>query len=308
MEVFKHNTNIQFIQNRRFFLILSLIVTILFLGVMHYKGFNYGIDFRGGVKLAVQFNQNTSDGAIQSALTQSGFDSIVQKLGTDKDQMFSIKTAQTEANLEDTITKVSGSLTAKYGADSFQILSQETVGPKVGKELRHKGFLAILFTLIAIMIYVSFRFDINYGPGAIISLFHDVIVVMGFMVLFNKEFNLTTLAALITIAGYSMNDTIIIFDRIRENSKRISNSTIIEVVNQAINQTLSRTITTHVTVFIVVFILFLFGGTVIHDFAFAFIVGVIVGAYSSIFVATPLYIFMYRHWPRIAVKLHLRKA
>lgn len=295
-----------FMQNRGYFIALSIAAVLISISSIYSNGFNYGIDFRGGVKLTVKFNQPTSDGIIKGALGRGGFDAIVQKLGAEKEEKFTIKTQQTETSLEDTATKVTAALTKHYGEDGYTIESEETVGPKVGNELRKKGQMAILFTLIAILIYLSIRFDFNYAPGAIVALAHDVTITLGVLTFLGKEFNLTILAALLTIVGYSVNDTIVVFDRIRENAKRISASTLVDVVNDSINTTLSRTIITSVTTLIVVIILFFIGGGVIHDFALTFIIGIIVGTYSSIFVASPTFIFMYRHWPKLAVRIGLR--
>jgi len=297
---------IPFMQNRWYFGAASIAAIIVAVIAIYHFGFNYGIDFRGGVKLTVQFKVPTSDGAIKSALKANGFDAIVQKLGTEKENRFTIKTRQAETSLEETASQAVTALAKAFGAESYTIESEETVGPKVGDELRKKGQLAILFTLIAILIYLSIRFDFNFAPGAIVALTHDVTITLGILVFLGVEFNLTILAAILTIVGYSVNDTIVVFDRIRENARRISSSTLIEVVNDSINTTLSRTIVTSVTTLIVVVILFFFGGGVIHDFALTFIIGIIIGTYSSIFVASPTFIFMYRHWPKLAVRLGLR--
>jgi preprotein translocase subunit SecF len=303
----KIKKKIPFMKFRWFFAAVSIAAIIASLTSIYFNGFNYGIDFRGGVKLTVKFKEATSDGAIKDALKKHNVDAIVQRLGSEEGEKFTIKTKQGEVSLEEKSSKITSALDDSFGKDGYTIEAEETVGPKVGEELRKKGQLAILFTLIAILIYLSIRFNFNYAPGAIVALAHDVTITLGILTLLGVEFNLTILAALLTIVGYSVNDTIVVFDRIRENSKRISGSTLIDVVNDSLNTTLSRTIITSVTTLIVVIILFFFGGGVIHDFALTFIVGILVGTYSSIFVASPTFIFMYRHWPKLAVKIGLRK-
>ncbi len=264
------------------------------------NGLNYGIDFGGGIKLIYTFNQTLKDGEIEGLLLDSGIDAMVQRYGDKASNQFSIKAKQTEATLEDSVAKISSILMAKYGETGAKLEQQETVGPKVGKELKRKGQLAMFFTLIAMLIYIGVRFDFYFAPGAIVALVHDVIVVMGFLTFFNKEYNLSILAAILTIVGYSVNDTIIVYDRIREHAKKITVNTIDDIVNQSINETLSRTIITSATVLIVVIILFISGGGIIHDFAFCFIIGAITGSYSSIFIASPIYIWLYKNWPKIS--------
>jgi len=297
---------IPFMKYRWFFAAISIAAIIASLAVMHYKGFNYGIDFRGGVKLTVRFNEPTSDGAIKEALQKENLSAIVQRLGSDDSQQFTIKTRQGDEALDTKSSMVISALEKSFGKDAYIIEAEETVGPKVGNELRKKGQLAILFTLIAILVYLSIRFNFNFAPGAIVALTHDVTITLGILTFLGVEFNLTILAALLTIVGYSVNDTIVVFDRIRENAKRISSSTLLTVVNDSLNATLSRTIITSLTTLIVVIILFFLGGGVIHDFALTFIIGIVIGTYSSIFVASPTFIFMYRHWPKLAVKIGLR--
>lgn len=295
-------------QKSGLFLTISTIALIASIALMYVKGFNYGIEFRGGVKLTAKFVQPTTDGTIQEALAKDGLDAIVQKLGVDKDQLFTIKTKQAEASLQETIDKVKASLTSKYGDSAYTIEAEETVGPTVGKELRRKGILAITLTLLGIFVYLAFRFNVVYAPGAVLSLLHDVIFIAGVVVLLNMEFDLSILAVLMTIAGFSVNDTIVIFDRIRENQHRMNTSNVADVVDDCINATMSRTIVTTLTVFMVVVILFFIGGPVIHNFAKAFSIGILIGVYSTIFIACPIFVFMYRYWPKLATKLGFKHA
>lgn len=294
--------NIPFMKNKRYLIALSLVITITGMVIMIKNGLNYGIDFRGGVKLLYAFKAPVQDGEIESVLLGRGIDSVVQHYGQKDVNQFSVKTKQTEDTLEGTVSKITSILTEKYGVDGIKLEQQETVGPKVGQELKRKGQLAILFTLIAMLVYIGIRFDFYFAPGAIVALIHDVIVVMGFLTFFHKEYNLSILAALLTIVGYSVNDTIIVYDRIREHRNKINVNTIDDVVDQSVNETLGRTIITSFTVLLVVTILFFSGGGVIHDFAFCFIIGAITGSYSSIFIASPIYIWLYKNWPKLTGK------
>ena len=291
--------NIPFMKNKRYLIALSIIITMAGLVVMAKNGLNYGIDFRGGVKILYTFGAPLNDGDIEKVMADEGIEAVVQRYGDKAANQFSVKTKQTETTLEDTVTKMTSILNQKYGGENVKLEQQETVGPKVGQELRRKGQLAILATLIAMLVYIGIRFDFYFAPGAVIALIHDVVVVMGFLAFFNKEYNLSILAALLTIVGYSINDTIIVYDRIREHARKINVNTIDDIVNQSVNETLSRTIVTSTTVLIVVIILFISGGGIIHDFAFCFIIGAITGSYSSIFIASPVYIWLYKNWPKI---------
>jgi preprotein translocase subunit SecF len=299
--------NFPFIPKQKYFLVLSLILSIAGLYVMVINGLNYGIDFVGGIKLTYKFNQTVGDGELQSALAGLPTEVAVQRMGLPQDNLFVVKVKGTDTDPNAFSRQVTQTLEAKYPG-AVTLAGEESVGPKVGKELRRKGLLAILATLAAMLVYVWIRFDFFFAPGAIVALIHDVIMVMAFLAFFHKEFNLTILAALLTIVGYSMNDTIIVYDRIREHIKSITPTTINDVVNRSINETLSRAIITHLTVLFVVVVLFLSGVGSLHDFAFCFIVGVITATYSSIFVASPIYIFLYKNWPKwFAQTAHARK-
>lgn len=289
--------NFPFIPKQKYFLILSLLLSIAGIVVMAKNGLNYGIDFVGGNKLTYKFAQTVGDGELQAALSTLPTEVSVQQMGQPSDNLFSIKVKGSDADPQAFAKQISQILEAKYPG-TVTLLGEETVGPKVGKELRRKGVLAILFTLMAMLFYVWIRFDMFFAPGAIVALIHDVIMVMAFLAFFNKEFNLTILAALLTIVGYSMNDTIIVYDRIREHIKSITAGTIEDVVNRSINETLSRAIITHLTVLFVVIVLYMSGVGSLHDFAFCFIVGVITATYSSIFIASPIYIWLFKNWPK----------
>lgn len=287
-----------FIAKQRYFIALSVLVIAASLAAVGKFGINYGIDFVGGIKLTVHVAAAESDGAITTTVQGAGIDGAVQRLGDPKEHRFLIKLRQPEGDSQATVDQLMTALRTQFGAEGVRLDGQEAVGPRVGKELKKKGQAAILFTLIALLIYIGLRFDFYFAPGAIVALLHDVIVTLGFLVVAGREFDLTILAALLTIVGYSINDTIIIYDRIREHSREITPATIEPVVNTAINDTLARTIVTSLTVLFVVVILFVTTEGVIQNFAFAFIVGVISGSYSTIFIASPIYIWLYTRFPQ----------
>ncbi|MDO9515649.1 MAG: protein translocase subunit SecF, partial [Syntrophales bacterium] len=183
--------------------------------------------------------------------------------------------------------RITEALSTSYGREDFEIRRIEVVGPKVGSDLRQKGLLAMLYAVIGILLYVTWRFELRYAVGAIVALIHDVVITVGVFSILGKEFTLPIIAALLTIIGYSLNDTIVVYDRMRENIKGARNQPLKEVINSSVNQTLSRTVLTSGTTLLVVLALFFLGGAVIHDFAFALLVGIVVGTYSSIFVASP---------------------
>lgn len=262
-------------------------------------GLNYGIDFKGGAKLEYKFNQPVSEEEIRSLLVDHvpGTPSVV-RFGEVKENRMSIKVEVPEehAKLGEMITSI---LDGKFGAGSVALEKEETVGPRVGKELRKKALMAVLFSWLLMMIYIAYRFEFVYAPGALLSLVHDTVITVGIFAVLKKEVDLTILAALLTLIGYSINDTIVVFDRIRENKHSITPETIWRVVNESINSTLSRTIIVSLTVLLVVITLFLKGGGTLHDFAFCMIIGVIIGTYSSIFIASPIYIGTYHYWPKL---------
>lgn len=190
---------------------------------------------------------------------------------------------------------ITKALSDTIGPDTFEILRLDSVGPKVGDQLKQKGILAIIYALLGILIYIAFRFDMRFAPGAVAALVHDISITIGIFALLRIEFTIPTIAALLTIVGYSLNDTIVVYDRIRENLSKVKVKPLEQVVNESLNQTLSRTILTSTTTLLVVTALLIFGGGIIFDFAFALLIGVMVGTYSSLFIASPLMIYLYRY-------------
>lgn len=286
MELVKPGININFVGRLKYAVAFSIILTFICVVSILWKGLYYGIDFAGGTLVQIKFHQKTSADDIRKVLNQIGIDdSVIQPFGSDQ---VVIRTVKSSSDMKGLSSKIEGSLNAAYGKDAFQVQRVEVVGPKIGKDLTRKALLAVIFSWIGMLIYIAFRFDLRYAVGGIVGVIHDVIVVVGIFSIFNIEFTLTIVAALLTIIGYSIHDTIVLFDRVRENVRKDSKKDLGTIMNESINQTLSRTILTSLTVVIVVAVLLFFGGAVIHDFAFALLVGVIFGTYSSVFIASPV--------------------
>ena len=290
MEFIKPGTKIDFLGIRRSAFILSgLLIGASIISVMLHGGLNYGIDFAGGTLVQVQFSEPTRVETIKENLASIGLDrSLVQRFGEKKENEYLIRVEKSASELGTLSLEIQETLQRAYGKGGVEIRRTEMVGPKVGKDLRKKGILAIIYALIGILIYVTLRFRFIFAVGAIIALAHDVMITVGVFSIANKEFTLPIVAAILTIIGYSLNDTIVVYDRIRENRRKMRREAFAKVINASINETLGRTLLTSLTTLIVVVILFIFGGGVIHDFAFALIVGILVGTYSSIFVASPI--------------------
>ncbi len=284
MQLLKENLNFDFMGKRKLALILSLILIIISIAAMVTRGLNLGIDFTGGTLVEVGYAESVELEPVRQALTSSGFgDAIVQHFGTAKDVLIRLPVTDKDADKAALSNRVLESLVSTGAPEMRRV---EFVGPQVGDELRDKGGLAMLYALIGILIYVALRFEWRFSLGSVAALIHDVLLVVGFFAITQIEFDLTVLAALLAVIGYSLNDTIVVFDRIRENFRRLRKETSKGVINFSINQTLSRTLMTSITTLLVLIALFVFGGEVIHSFSIALIVGVLVGTYSSIYVAS----------------------
>lgn len=287
--------NLDFVGKRHFFAVISTALVVASIGLIAFKGLSFGIDFSGGTLIEFKTQQAESIEDVRSKLDAAGLTSYsLQRYGSESEFLVRISEKISDsAQAEDLVHKV--------GAELRRL---EYVGPQIGKELTEKGLLATLFSLIAILIYVSFRFQLRFALGAVIALFHDVMLTLGVFVLTGKEFSLPVLAAVLTIIGYSLNDTIVVYDRIREDMTKTSdeddaNETLFsKLINTSINSTLRRTLMTSLTTFVVLLSLYLFGGQSINDFAFALLFGVVVGTYSSIFVASPILIYLRKFAPK----------
>jgi len=281
---------INFMSYSKYAMIFSAVLIVISIASLFIRGLNLGIDFTGGTIIEVGYEQPVDLGPIRAALETSGFgSSVVQHFGTARDVLIRLAPQEGEAQ-----ARVADEILRTLATDSqggqVEMRRVEFVGPQVGEELRDQGGLAILFALFGILIYVALRFEYRFSLGAIAALMHDVIITIGFFSLFGVEFDLTVLAAILAVIGYSLNDTIVVFDRIRENFRKLRKATPLEVMNGSINQTLARTLVTSLTTLLVLTALFLLGGEVIHSFALALIIGVVIGTYSSIYVASSLVI------------------
>lgn len=284
------------------FLLFSLACFALSLYVITVKGFNFGVDFLGGTKIVYEFDAAMTADAIRSAAVDDELGDIqIIPFGSGTANQFIIRAKFIEG--KDVGQILDGKFATAFGDGKVKNLGVEAVGPKVGEDLRRKGLYGLIWTCVLILIYVGFRFDFLFAPGAIVALIHDVTISAGVFAWFGKEFNLPILAALLTILGYSINDTIVIYDRIRENILKLPKHTPLEkVIDVSLTETFSRTIVTSLTVFIVVVTLFFMGGAVLHDFSFCLIIGLIFGSYSSLFVASPIYLWLQKFFPTQGLK------
>lgn len=286
MQFFK-STHIDFIGKRYKAAIASgILILISIISLIAHGGPEYGIDFKGGASLHVRFEKPISVGEIRGILSDVGQgNSEIKQLGMSPEFLIRIQESAAIGDLSDHLLTI---LAEKLPDNPYELLEKDTVGPKIGSELREAAIWAILASLGLILLYISWRFEFRFAVGAVIALFHDVIITLGIFSLLNLEISLTVVAAFLTIVGYSLNDTIVVFDRIRENLKIMRRESYEQIFNTSINQTLSRTILTSFTTLLVVVILFLFGGEVIHNFSFALLMGILIGTYSSVFVASPI--------------------
>jgi preprotein translocase subunit SecF len=310
LEFLKRDTRIDFIGRRRIAALISISVIVIVILSLFIRGLNLGIDFTGGTLVEVSYSSSVNTEEVRTNLRRSGLGSVVvQHFGTSRDVLIRLP-ADPEHDAAETSSLIMSSLRMPYGEtlaqtsenDSQRCIYQdgttgdctvqmrrvEFVGPQVGGELTEKGGLAMLYALIGILAYVAWRFEWRFALGAVIALVHDVLVTVGVFSLLGLEFSLPVLAAVLAVIGYSLNDTIVVFDRIRENFRKMRKGTIVDIMNSAINQTLRRTLLTSLTTLLVVVTLILLGGEIIKGFAVALFIGILVGTYSSIFVASPV--------------------
>jgi preprotein translocase subunit SecF len=292
MELIRPGTHYDFIGKRKYaFFISAVTILISFGSIFFHHGLRYGVDFAGGILIQIKFPKTIDIAEVREGMEAMGSkDAMVQKFGGENE--FLIRVEKASDDLEEISKKIQTSLKEQFKNNIPEIRRVEVVGPKVGKDLKKKSLWAIGLSFAAILVYVAVRFHtFSYGLGGIIALVHDVIVTYGAISLLNLEFSLTLLAVILTIIGFSINDTIVIFDRVRENLKKMRKDNLETVMNVSVNETLGRTILTTGTVMMVVLILFFFGGGVIHDFATAMIVGLITGTYSTVYIASPVVLF-----------------
>jgi len=286
-------TNIDFMRYWKKCVAVSLIVIAIGMISLIIKGPKYGIDFAGGTIIQVKFHDKVDLKKVRKGLEEIHLgDIIFQQYGAESNNEILISLKKTTSSLEGISENIRKVLTRLFTDKGFEIRRVEMVGPRAGKDLRKQALWAIIFSMAGILIYAWWRFEFYFSVGAVLALVHDTAITIGAISLTNREFSLTVLAALLTIIGYSINDTIVIYDRIREDVRLHQGTSMAAIINKATNQTLSRTILTSLTTFLVVISLFIFGGEVINDFAFCLIIGIVVGTYSSIFVASPVGLVM----------------
>ena len=274
--------DIKFMAIRRIPMFLSSILVIICLVSILLKGFNFGIDFSSGYIVQLKFDKQISIVNIENKFSESNIEDVtVQLYGSSKDVLIKLKDEEIFKK-----NNINNFLNDTFSDESFTISKLEYVGAQVGSELREKGEWAMLIALFSILIYVAIRFELIYGLGAITALIHDVIITLGFFSLFELTFDLSVLAAILAVIGYSLNDSIVVFDRIRENNIILRKLSILDVLDKSINQTLSRTLVTSLTTLLVIISLLIFGGDAVKNFSIAMFIGIIVGTYSSIFVAS----------------------
>ncbi|OGT59574.1 MAG: protein-export membrane protein SecF [Gammaproteobacteria bacterium RIFCSPHIGHO2_12_FULL_45_12] len=289
MEFFKHNANINFMAQRQWAAILSVVLFLASLTSLACYGLNWGLDFTGGTQIQLTYAHTADLGAIHDHLQQAGFpEAVVISYGSSKEVLVSLL-PKGKANGALDEKSQAGMVAEVLKALPDAKLSQVNyIGPQVGEEMVSKGLIAIMIALLGTMVYIAFCFDMRFALGSTVALIHDPVLILGVFAYLHMEFNLITLAAILTVIGYSLNDTIVIFDRVREDFRKFRKASAMEVMNQAINQTLSRTIMTSALTLTVVLALFFLGGTVLHGFSLALMIGIVVGTYSSIYVAGSL--------------------
>ena len=292
MELIKPGTRIPFTRYRYIAVAISSVVNLLVLVLLFTKGPLLGVDFAGGTVAQLKFSNPVTIPEIRAALGELGAgDTVIQDFGQQGSNEFLVRLQRTSAQLGELSELIKEKLTKQFGSGGFEIRRIESVGPKVGSELRQKGAWSVIAATIMMGVYIWLRFELRFGLGAVVALIHDVLVTVGALIVANYEFDLTIIAALLTVVGYSVNDTVIVCDRVRENMRKIRRESLESIINTSINETLSRTIITTGTAILVLLALFFLGGGVIRPFAFALLVGFFSGVYSTIFIASPVVLF-----------------
>jgi len=290
-------TNIAFVKNRRIFFLISALLVLTSILLIIFRGFRYGVDFTGGGLVQIRFSQPVKIDAVRAALTAMGESGASIQQTETGDFLIRVKPQEKTGAESNFSSRLRQQLAVSFPGIAFEVLRDEAVGPRISRELQGKVLIAILIGMIGILIYVSFRFDFRFGTGAVLALVHDTLIVLGFCSLFNKEITTTLIAAILTVIGYSVNDSIVVSDRIREDTKKIRKESFAEIANLAINKTLNRTVITALTTLFVSVALLILASAEIRDFAFAMTVGIIFGTYSSIFIVANLVVEMEQRFP-----------
>ncbi|MDT8410539.1 MAG: protein translocase subunit SecF [Wenzhouxiangellaceae bacterium] len=285
MDIIRNNTRFDFMAQRRIALVFSIVLMLVSIGSLATRGLDFGLDFTGGTLIEVSYPEAPNLSGVRQALDSAGYENFtVQTFGTSRDIVVRLPAELAAEEGADISTAALEALSTVD--DGVEIRRVEFVGPQIGAELAEQGGLAMLYALIGVLLYVSFRFQWRFAVGAVAALVHDVVIIAGMLSLFQVSFDLTVVAAILAVIGYSLNDTIVVYDRLRENFRVKRKGSAVELTNLSINQMLSRTLMTSLTTLLVLIALFYLGGEIIHSFAYTLIVGVIVGTYSSIFIAS----------------------
>ena len=290
MEIFRVKNDIPFLKYRKIAAFISILTFVMAFFFLFQKGLNYGVDFTGGTIIEISYEEKANVDEIREQLTQINLNEIqVQNFGTDKDVLIRMPLNEdiTIAELSELVNQELTKLN-----NPFEIKRVESVGGQVGEELFENGALAILFVCLGIILYLSLRFEWRFALAAVVANMHDVIIILGFFAFFQWEFNLTVLAAVLAVLGYSVNESVVVFDRVRENFKKMRRSSVIDVMNNAITRTMSRTIMTHLSTQTVVISMLIFGGEILHNFSLALTIGILFGIYSSIMVGCPIALWL----------------
>jgi len=294
MEIIKPGTRIPFLSYRRWGFMLSSALIIGVALLLFTKGPNLGVDFEGGTMVHVKLPESVTIGQLRDVLQQSPLGGVVQDFGGGGTNEYLIRMEKSETEIGTVGRDIRAVLDQSFGAGKYEVLRVESVGPKVGDDLRRRGILSVIFATIMMGAYIWIRFELRFGLGAIVALIHDVLITVGALVVAGFEFDLPIVAALLTIAGYSVNDTVVICDRIRENMRKKRRDSMENIINTSINETLGRTILTTITSLLVLTALLMLGGGVIRPFAYTLFVGFLAGLYSTVFVATPIILLLER--------------
>ncbi|MDX8393540.1 MAG: protein translocase subunit SecF [Mariprofundales bacterium] len=292
MQLIRNDVHFDFLGKRFIAFAFSAVMLLISIGFLGFQGLNFGIDFTGGTLVEVRFATAPDIGDVRASLQPAGYSqAVIQEFGSPEEILIRVQN-KGDKKSEDISTEILQAIDTVFGKNAAEMRRIEFVGPQVGEELRTAGIMAVFIAMLAILIYVTMRFEFRFALGADAALLHDVLIVLGVFAILGKEFTLPVVAAVLTVIGYSLNDTIVVFDRIRENldanRRRKKPDDEVKLVNTAINQMLSRTLMTSITTLLVVLALFFLGGEVIHNFAFALIIGILVGTYSSVYVASPV--------------------
>ncbi len=292
--------NIDFVSKFPITVVISLVMVIGSIVLFATKGLNYGVDFTGGAEVQLSFDKKVNLTDLRSSLDTAGFKSVQVQTYGDSDSSYIIKVSAGEKDLNAVTDKIVKGLNTDFSDANPRVDKTDIVGPKAGEQLRISGFQAMAWALLMIMVYIALRFDFKYSPGAIVALVHDVIIVIGVFILTDREFSLQIVGALLAVIGYSVNDTVVVYDRVREHEAKSPTTALGKLINLALNETLTRTMLTSITTLMVSIVMFLMGGGGIENFFFAICIGVFVGTYSSLFVAAPTILLFEKYFVKKA--------